>query len=190
MSTTTTMMSTTTATVKNQEEEEQDNHRPQVEPRCRCRRRRRPRILLGVTGSVAAVKAPELAVRLHMMEFPHDDDDAANQDDGRPDIRVLLTKGGENFWNKARTYDSFHWTLLNEKLLQSQHQQRNTATIGAVEPMDDSKAKSDQKNEDDHENDDVDGTGPAPPPTIEVYRTSVKTIIIQPTRFLAMICWL
>jgi phosphopantothenoylcysteine decarboxylase len=46
-------------------------------------------ILLGVTGSVAAVKAPELAVRLSKLGT----------------VKVLLTRGGGNFWSKAATYN-------------------------------------------------------------------------------------
>ena len=58
-------------------------------------RRRRPRILLGVTGSVAAVKGPQLAVRLASA--------------CGADVRVLLTRGGESFWSKAGEYDAGSW---------------------------------------------------------------------------------
>uniref|UniRef100_A0A7S1D871 Flavoprotein domain-containing protein n=1 Tax=Cyclophora tenuis TaxID=216820 RepID=A0A7S1D871_CYCTE len=62
--------------------------------------RRRPRILLGVTGSVAAVKSPEIAVRLHR--------------DLNADVRILLTSGGDNFWNKAQDYDGTAWNEFRE----------------------------------------------------------------------------
>mmetsp|Transcript_7246 Transcript_7246/g.15701 ORF Transcript_7246/g.15701 Transcript_7246/m.15701 type:complete len:251 (-) Transcript_7246:440-1192(-) len=51
----------------------------------------RPNILLGVTGSVAAVKSPEIALRL--------------REDLNADVRVLLTAGGANFWEKAAEYN-------------------------------------------------------------------------------------
>jgi Flavoprotein len=65
-------------------------------------RRRRPRILLGVTGSVAAVKAPEIAVRL------------CRECDA--DVKILLTRGGENFWTKAESYDPINWNELMKHL--------------------------------------------------------------------------
>jgi len=86
--------------------------------RSSTRRRRRPlRILLGVTGSVAAVKAPELAVRL-VRELSGrstgrgDDDD----DDDDVEVRVLLTSGGGNFWNKASEYDPRAWREMRQLL--------------------------------------------------------------------------
>ena len=60
------------------------------------------RILLGVTGSVAAVKAPEIALRLSR-EF-----DAQ--------VRILLTSGGQNFWDKAHEYDPRSWEQLQRSL--------------------------------------------------------------------------
>lgn len=69
------------------------------------KRRRRPRILFAVTGSVAAVKGPEIAVRL------------VNELD--LDVRIMLTRGGENFWNKAKDYNQQHWDLLQELLKSS-----------------------------------------------------------------------
>ena len=67
---------------------------------------RRPRILLGVTGSVAAVKAPEIAVRL-VNEF-------------HAQVRVLLSAGGSNFWEKAKEYDEEHWDLFQQIMNASQ----------------------------------------------------------------------
>lgn len=63
--------------------------------------KRRPRILLGVTGSVAAVKGPELACKLAR--------------EGH-DVCVLLTRGGENFWTKAGEYDPQSWEEFNSFL--------------------------------------------------------------------------
>ena len=58
-------------------------------------------ILLAVTGSVAAVKSPELAVRL-VRDFD------AN-------VRVLLTIGGRNFWEKAQAYNPKLWESMREE---------------------------------------------------------------------------
>mmetsp|Transcript_4445 Transcript_4445/g.11677 ORF Transcript_4445/g.11677 Transcript_4445/m.11677 type:complete len:167 (-) Transcript_4445:1741-2241(-) len=58
-------------------------------------RKDRPHVLLGVTGSVAAVKCPEIAVRLVK--------------ECRCHVRVLLTEGGANFWQKARSYNESWW---------------------------------------------------------------------------------
>jgi hypothetical protein len=63
---------------------------------------RRPHILLGVTGSVAALKAPEIALKL------------ANKLDAY--IYVLLTQGGDNFWRKAKDYNPLIWQLLQEEI--------------------------------------------------------------------------
>ena len=61
---------------------------------------RRPlHILLGVSGSVAAVKAPEIAVQLARSAVPCL-------------VRVLLTKGGTVFWNKAQRYNPVVWDEL------------------------------------------------------------------------------
>jgi hypothetical protein len=62
--------------------------------------RPRPKILLAITGSVAAIKGPELAVRLVREVDAH--------------VRILLTKGGENFWNKAEAYNQMYWTILQD----------------------------------------------------------------------------
>lgn len=64
---------------------------------------RRPRVLLGVTGSVAAVKAPEVAVRLV-------------KECNNATVKVLLSAGGLNFWNKAANYDPKSWKQLQELL--------------------------------------------------------------------------
>ena len=67
------------------------------------RPRRHPRVLLGVTGSVAAVKAPELACRLIEECDAH--------------VKIVLSEGGRNFWEKAHEYDAIHWQRLQDYLL-------------------------------------------------------------------------
>ena len=61
-------------------------------------------ILLGVTGSVAAVKVPELICRLMDKFGP------------KVSIKVVLTQGGKNFWEKASTYDVTHWNKVKHRL--------------------------------------------------------------------------
>jgi phosphopantothenoylcysteine synthetase/decarboxylase len=65
--------------------------------------KRRQRVLLGVTGSVAAVKSPEIAVRLAR--------------DEHFDICVLLTAGGLNFWTKAQEYNPSYWQELEKRIV-------------------------------------------------------------------------
>ena len=57
---------------------------------------KRPNVLLGITGSVAAVKGPELALRLS--EFAN--------------VKVVLTKHGKRFWDLASTYDKDTFRLF------------------------------------------------------------------------------
>ncbi len=61
---------------------------------------KKPKILLAVTGSVAGVKGPELAVRIHL--------------DCNATVRVLLTKGGTKFWDKAKDYNRHYWDAMIE----------------------------------------------------------------------------
>ncbi len=61
---------------------------------------RNKRVLLGITGSVAAVKGPELSLRLVEQGF---------------DVKVLLTKGGSNFWHKSEDYNGEVWKAMQEK---------------------------------------------------------------------------
>jgi Flavoprotein len=61
-------------------------------------------ILLGVTGSVAAVKVPELISRL------------LDRFGTKISIKVVLTQGGKNFWEKASTYDAAHWNKVQHLL--------------------------------------------------------------------------
>ena len=78
-------------------------------------RQRRSRILYAVTGSVAAVKGPEIAVRLvNEMDF---------------DVRILLTRGGENFWSKAKDYNLQYWNILQELLVSNREKNTNDSRI-------------------------------------------------------------
>jgi phosphopantothenoylcysteine synthetase/decarboxylase len=61
-----------------------------------------PKILLAVTGSVAAIKCPELAVRLVR--------------DLGASVKVLLTAGGKNFWEKAEGYSQENWNWMMEEV--------------------------------------------------------------------------
>jgi len=101
-------------------------------------KRRCPRILLGVTGSVAAVKAPEIAVRL--------------QKEYDADVKILLTRGGENFWTKAAIYDPRHWSLLTEELESSDMVAQSSASTDG---------NNDRKAHDNHSED---------PPRIHLHR--------------------
>jgi phosphopantothenoylcysteine synthetase/decarboxylase len=56
-------------------------------------------ILLGVTGSVAAVKAPEIAVHL-IQSLPI------------AQVKVLLTRGGSSFWKPAQEYAPEIWNTF------------------------------------------------------------------------------
>lgn len=57
---------------------------------------------MGITGSVAAVKGPELVLRLSR--------------DCHMDVRILLTRGGQNFWEKAVDYNPEVWKLIQERI--------------------------------------------------------------------------
>ena len=81
---------------------------------------RRPHILLGVTGSVAAVKAPEIALKL------------ANKLNAY--VYVLLTQGGDNFWRKAKDYNPLIWQLLQEEISRGQKDAPSVRVIGKRRP--------------------------------------------------------
>jgi len=51
---------------------------------------------------VAAVKGPEIATRM--------------VEELRADVRVLLSAGGQNFWDKSREYDPRAWERMREHL--------------------------------------------------------------------------
>jgi len=64
------------------------------------------KILLGVTGSVAVVKTPEIAVQLVTRLGAQ--------------VKILLTAGGRNFWDKAQEYNPTAWNELQTKMQESQ----------------------------------------------------------------------
>lgn len=57
--------------------------------------KKKRRIILGITGSVAGLKGPELALLLSKHCDAH--------------VVVLLTRGGENFWLKSQYYNEQSW---------------------------------------------------------------------------------
>jgi Flavoprotein len=81
--------------------------------------RRRPfRVLLGITGSVAAVKGPELILQLmDALSSTTGNDDTTTT--SSVEIRVVLTRGGSNFWKCANEYDPISWRRLQERLHES-----------------------------------------------------------------------
>uniref|UniRef100_A0A7S3QF62 Flavoprotein domain-containing protein n=1 Tax=Chaetoceros debilis TaxID=122233 RepID=A0A7S3QF62_9STRA len=64
--------------------------------------KRRKRVLLGISGSVAAIKGPELAIQLTKELDAH--------------VVILLTRGGENFWCKAQEYNPKIWEECNSMM--------------------------------------------------------------------------
>ena len=72
-----------------------NNHENQQPQLTNIKKRHKTRVLLGITGSVAAIKGPELALQLSKELDAH--------------VAVLLTCGGENFWYKAREYNPKIW---------------------------------------------------------------------------------
>ena len=64
-------------------------------------------VLLGVTGSVAAVKSPEIAVQLvRQKSFP-----------SGIIVKVLLTQGGRTFWNQALQYNAVAWDEFEKEIV-------------------------------------------------------------------------
>lgn len=80
--------------------------------------KRRPHVLLGITGSVAAVKGPEIAVRLARDDKMH--------------VRVLLTSGGLNFWNKAQEYNPTYWEELQKRILTIKEEDSSSDEEGRI----------------------------------------------------------
>jgi len=84
---------------------------PQLkQEQCRGQRQKSPssspHILLGITGSVAAVKGPELAVALAQQLNAH--------------VIVLLTRAGMNFWDRsAELYNPVIWKDLLALLVEN-----------------------------------------------------------------------
>ncbi len=62
----------------------------------------RPNVLLAVTGSVAGIKGPEIAVKLIQQVHVN--------------VRVLLTRGGKNFWSKSKDYNLQYWDEMSSFL--------------------------------------------------------------------------
>lgn len=80
---------------------------PQSAPSSPHNVQRRPRILVGVTGSVAAVKVPEITLRL-VREL-------------KAQVKILLSSAGRHFWEKAADYDDHkgtdYWDQLKPLLV-------------------------------------------------------------------------
>jgi 3-polyprenyl-4-hydroxybenzoate decarboxylase len=74
-----------------------------------------PRILLGVTGSVAAIKAPEVVVQLVTQ--------------CNAEVKVVLSRGGKTFWDKAADYDPVSWERLRELLQQVDVNERGDRAV-------------------------------------------------------------
>jgi phosphopantothenoylcysteine synthetase/decarboxylase len=68
---------------------------------------KKKKILLAITGSVAAIKGPEIVIRL-IEEFNKVNIDVS--------IRVVLTRGGEHFWNKSKEYNEMYWNSLQQQI--------------------------------------------------------------------------
>ncbi|KAL7564780.1 hypothetical protein ACA910_021043 [Epithemia clementina (nom. ined.)] len=66
-------------------------------------------ILLGVAGSVAAVKAPEIAVCL-CRDHPN------INNNNNISIKILLTAGARNFWEQSRQYNEYWWAEMQKEL--------------------------------------------------------------------------
>jgi Flavoprotein len=88
------------------------------------------RVLLGITGSVAAVKGPELILQL--MDELSDDNDNDDATTSSVEARVVLTRGGSNFWNCAHEYDPISWRRLQERLNASNRDNEATTGSGSV----------------------------------------------------------
>jgi phosphopantothenoylcysteine decarboxylase len=65
-------------------------------------KRRRPRILIGVTGSVAAVKVPELCAEL--CKFAQ--------------LKVVFTQSSRHFFERAADYNSAAWEEWKKVVVQ------------------------------------------------------------------------
>lgn len=82
-----------------------------------CRLRRRPHqmheyhVLLGVTGSVATVKVPELAVCLCRELGGFGENGNGNN---AVHIKIVLTMGASHFWEQARTYSDYWWKEMQQ----------------------------------------------------------------------------
>lgn len=81
-----------------------------INKKARC-----PNILLGITGSVAAVKGPEVAMSLKKQL--------------NANVVVLLTSGGENFWDKAEDYNSTIWQQYSNDFRQQDRGLNNNDSL-------------------------------------------------------------
>ena len=72
----------------------------------------RPKVLIGITGSVAAIKGPELAVRLAT--------------ELNANVRILLTNGGANFWTKSKAYNEKMWNKMTDLCQKEGHPARKS----------------------------------------------------------------
>ena len=69
-------------------------------------------ILLCITGSVAALKGPELAYRLATSS--NNNSTTINDNPGHNNhVIVLLSQGGEHFWEKSQEYNKEMWDLCH-----------------------------------------------------------------------------
>jgi hypothetical protein len=85
-------------------------------------------ILLGVTGSVAAIKVPELVIRL-LEEF-----DA--------EIRIILSRGGANFWYLSHEYNRDAWNSLQAQL-KTVHEPRSIDRVNSDKNLQEIHSKHD-----------------------------------------------
>ncbi|KAL3896148.1 MAG: hypothetical protein SGARI_007248, partial [Bacillariaceae sp.] len=95
------------------------------------RKLKRPRLLLAVSGSVAAVKGPEIAVRLAR--------------ELQADVKILLTRGGCNFWEKAEKYNPDMWKKLNEMLMMTSNDTSSEMTNSLQKTFEFRKKKSQEE---------------------------------------------
>lgn len=82
---------------------------------------RRPRIILGVSGSVAAIKAPELAVQIVSDSYYG----------GGCELQIVLTKSGEYFWDRAAEYNPRAWKQF-QQLQKQQPTESNHSSSPAI----------------------------------------------------------
>lgn len=75
------------------------------------------KILLGVTGSVAAVKAPALVRQWVEMDGAH--------------VQVLLTAGGRHFWDRAAVYEN--GSAVNDITREFQPRMTSRTALSATE---------------------------------------------------------
>ena len=72
-------------------------------------------VILGVTGSVAAVKAPEIALRLVVEQGLA--------------VKIVLTQGGRHFWEQSRNYNGEIWNKFEACLEQESKKEDPWLTV-------------------------------------------------------------